>query len=215
MKKLYILVLILLIPLVMGFSEESLLTTDLKVRFEREGFDIGRIVVTGENLEWNKVIYFNQTIPENLTEPVGFGPEWDEELEIIMLRRLGNYSDVQYAIIQCNQMANFSNEWRSCMDDRNVLELHIMDNMVNKTEYEGLEENITEQITSLNSQISTKTSEITTLEEEKKKLEQQRQYGWILAIGAGIGLGYMLYTYKGWGKRKHQMQGEYPSDISV
>ncbi len=215
MKWKSIILVFLILPLVLaeGIGDESIITTGIQVQFDTSNPEEARLIISGENLIWSKTITYNRTVLENHTTPFGFGEAWTENLEIIMIRRLGNYSDVQYAIIECNKMANFSREWRICVDQRERYEIQILNDMINKSEYESLKNNMTEQISSLEVDRNSKDGEIDDLKSKNEELEGNKKRGWYLGIGGLAIGGWLLYKYKGWGKGKNQFEKEFPSDV--
>jgi len=206
--------LLMLLPLVVALGDESLIRTDIKIKFDKLGRDEAILTIEGENLQWSKTIFYNSS--ENAT---GLPDSWVEEIEIVLIRTLGNYSEVQYAILECNQMANFSQEWRECIELNNQLDIMIINEMINRSIYESEKANLTEEKNKWEKDYellkTTKDNEISDLTEEKEDLETwNSRLKWIGIAGIAI-ICWYLYKYKGLFRRKSQEEQEFPKDTSV
>jgi hypothetical protein len=198
--------------------DESLIRTNIKVKFIRDNAKQATLTVTGENLAWSKTINYDSSIDNRSNETKGFS-DFTEELEVLMLRKFGNYSDVQYAINDFRQSANYSNLWKQCIDQRTEFELQIANEMINKSKHEKIENNLTTLYNDLKTTCeidkSEKDTTIQNLESDKEDLQTGRTR-WMYAGIIGIGLSiWLLNKYRGLGKRKHQMEGELPKDTSL
>jgi len=201
-------------------DDKSVMRTEIQVTFDRNSPDEAVLTIDGENLHWSKTIKYNDSVKDNETgEVYGLPATWNENLEILMVREFGNYTDVQYEILRCNEMANFSNQWLLCRDQRDYFELQMMNNMINKTIYDDDVSNLTIERNNWENKYNTETTnlndDISTLTKKNTTLTQQRNYGWLIGIaGLAVG-GYLLYRYKGFGKRKSQEEKEFPRDHSI
>ncbi len=199
--------------------EESLIKVPIRIKWDVDDKNTARIVIEGENLQWSKTIHYDTTINNDTNQTIGLPSAWIEDLEIILIRKFGNYTDVQYAIMECNKMANFSDKWEMCLEQRTYFELQILNEMVNKSDYENLENNLSIKIdewkTKYSSDTSSKDTEITVLTEERDRLTSQKtRWQWIGIIGVCVAA-YLGHKYKGWGKRKQEEETELPKDTSV
>lgn len=167
-----------------------------------------------------KTIFYNTTDETNATNSnKGLDDAWVENIEVILIRKLGNFTDALYKIAECNDMANFSNMWALCLKQRTNLELQLANDFINRSEYDSAIGNLTTEKDDWKSKFETtdrdKTITISGLEKDKEKLTSQRQMGWGVGIvGLIIGL-YLLYKYKGWFRREQQEQKEFPRDTSA
>lgn len=212
-------IILMIIPNLSSYGDESIIKTGITIKFDRDDKNEARIIISGENLEWSKTITYDEIYNNVTNQTQGLPTSWVENLEIILIRTLGNYSEVQYAIIECNEMANFSSLWTMCIDQRTNLELQIANKMVNKTFHTDLINNLTLEKDRLEDGKkdleTTSSAEITKLSEKNEDLNKwNSRWKWIGIIGIGIG-GYFLNKYKGWGKRKHHIEAELPKDVSI
>jgi len=209
-----IFVIILMLPTVITLGDESLIRTTIKIKFDKLDQNEAILTIEGENLQWSRTIFYNSS--ENAT---GLSDSWIEDIELILIRTLGNYSEVQYAILECNQMANFSYEWRECVELNNQLDIMIINEMINKTIYESEKANLTAERDKWRRDYEllglTKDNEISSLTKEKEDLETWNQRWKYIGIAGIIAIGYVLRKYKGWGKRKSQEEQEFPKDTSA
>lgn len=220
MKKLktniYLILLILLtLPLVSAWGDESLIKSKITVKWDKDELNSGRFIIQGENLDWSKTVYYNNTYDNSTNQTKGLPDSWVEELELIMIRALGNYTDAQYAIVECNAMSNFSVRWEDCINQRTKLELEMLNQMVNKTFLEDIENNFTKKIDKLEKERNNLKTE-----NDKKAEEIQELNTWnsrwkvVGLVGFGVSL-YFLNKYKGWFKRKQQEETELPKDTPL
>ncbi len=214
MKKiLCIFLMILLIPLVL--SQESLIRSNIKVKFDVVGENEAILTIQGENLDWSKSIIYNKSIDNSTNQTVGFSNGWYQELEIILLRTLGNYTDALYAMAECNELANFSAE---CIYERDLFKKQRDDfyvNRVNKTLYEELKTNLTNEINNLKASYEDKVKKNQELQSQVKKLTNQNKTGWFVAVAAILVVLFLLYKYTGFLKRGHPYDKETPIDTSM
>ena len=221
MKYIFIIMILLLIPNVIA-TEEQIITTDITLHFDKTANNEAIITISGENLQWSKTINFDHTIDttDNSTnESIGFPNSFVEELQIILLRELGNITDVRYEIFRCNEMANFSHLWELCIRQRTDFELMIANDMIYKTNFSEMEGNLTTKFTNLESEYETykasKDAAMLVKDTRIEDLERHRQFGWgigIISLGVAI---YLLNKYQGFGKRKQQIETEFPKDVAV
>ena len=224
MHKLKILLIFMLfvfnLPTIMavGFGEESLIKSYLKIYFERLSDKEAILRLESENLDWSKAILYNESIDNTTGEIIGFDI-WNEKIDLIFIRQLGNYTDVQFLILECNEMANFSNKWEKCIEQRNELMLSLENEMINKSEYYEMETNLTTQTEKYKNDYinfeKSKIEEITKLKSENETLKTHRQYGWGIGIVGFIVASYTLWKYTGFGKRKHQEEMEISRDTTI
>lgn len=221
MKKtiLFILVIWMACSVIALADDSSIVKTSVHISWDRNGENEAVLTVTGENLNWVKTLIYNSSVKDNETgEMYGMPGTWSEDLEILMVREFGNYTDVLYVINECNEMANFSRQWETCNIQREECIIDALNNKVNKTTYDEDIGNLTEQKESCESSFSAEksslNSRINELTEENTELKNNRKWGWLLGIG-GIGIaGYVFVRYKGWGRRKHQDETEHSVDVS-
>lgn len=171
-------------------------------------------------------IRFNNTIINNLTDEtegvyVLFRnkPLTTDIIEFDIIREFGNQSELFDIINTCNEMANFSHLWELCIKQRTDFELQIANEMIYKINFSEMEGNLTTKFTNLESDYETyksnKDAEILEKNERIGDLERHRQFGWgIGIIGFGVAI-YLLNKYQGFGKRKQQIETEFPKDVSV
>jgi len=223
MKKLILFSLIFLLALTTITTvlawEESLIKVPIKIKWDVDDKNTARIVIEAENLQWSRTIYYNNTINKATNQSDGLPSSWIEDLEIILIRKFGNYTDVQYAISECNKMANFSDKWAACLEQRTNFELQILNEMINISEHNNITTNLTTKIAEwkerYGSDTSSKDTEITALTKERDTCSSQKtKWQWIGVVGVAVA-GYLGHKYKGWGKRKQEEETELPKDTST
>lgn len=229
MKYLYIVLMILLIlPITLAVTEAPIsCRAELRVNKIDEN-NINLIIVGEDNDEFlnpNSFVYkikYNSTVNNITNSSEGLHifdgdnnllPVRGTWINIIVSKQFGNTTDLFDIVETCNEMANFSAKWELCIKQRTDLELLIANELINKSDVD----NLTTEVSSLQSQYNdcsiTKTSEVKKLNDEINELTKNRNWGFLIG-GAGIVLAlYFLNKYRGFGKRKHQEETEFPRDV--
>jgi len=221
MKKLILFSLIFLlvsVSTVIAF-DESLIKVPITVKWDVDNKNTARIIIEGENLQWSKTISYNNTINNATNQSAGLPSGWVENLEIIIIQKFGNYTDVQYAIEECSKAINFTQEWKECVELNNKLDLMMINKMVNKSIYENMKQNLTTNINTWESKYRTemdgKETTIKTLTDENEELTTWKtRWQWI-GVAALIGCLYLANRFLGWGKRKQAEETEESTDVGI
>jgi len=172
------------------------------------------------NLTAFNILYFNATISEWL--PLN---STKDNIGVVLRLLVGENPDV--VIDTCSKYLEnvtqtstwFHDSYNLCINQRQNFELQILNDMVNKTYHDEIETNLTTKFTNLESEYenykNNKEMELKVNDERIVTLEKHRQWGWGLAI---VGIGTALFTlnkYRGLGKRKQQIETEFPKDVAV
>lgn len=215
----------LIIPGAIAIKEVPI-TTNAEIRIDRHSSTEIDLLIIGEDHDEffnpNSYVFkirLNETGNESevmiLDKNGNNLPKTGTWISISVSKQLGNVTEIFDIVNTCNDMANFSSKWWQCVEQRNALEVQIIDEMINKTSHENEVNNLTRDITNLEAEKREKQNQINELKKEKDDLEKWNgRWKWVGIIGIGIA-GYFLYRYKGWGKREHQEQKELPKDVSI
>jgi len=211
MKIKFLILAILLIPAVFGL-EDTLVKTHITI----EMLDSNTLRVTGENLEWAKTINLTEIVEGNTTRYEL--EKFKEDLEIILIRKFGNYTEVTELLSVCRDNLNYSDKWKECIElNRKVTidNLNMLNNMVNKTEYDNCLMNNTNLQHSCDIKILEKSNELSEIKEQLETTKNQRMW---LAILTLIGFGgsiYLFARYIGFGKKGTWKERDKPTDIPL
>ncbi len=238
MKKIFLLLVLLLIPMVVGDIEKKIyFDTPVEIEFIDGGNNVIFEIIGDWDPEKGKPIYKykieydpNSTNLNILKLNTSIGEFYSlnkttDNIIVALELTAGENPDV--VIDTCTKYLDnitqtsewFHNSYRLCIDQRNTFELQIVNDMVNMTHHNEITNNLTIERDTFESSYETlqknKETEVATLQERIVELKRHRQYGWVIGI-AGLGTSlYLLNKYKGLGKRKQQVETEFPRDVAV
>lgn len=210
MNKYFIIILaFLFLTGIVSAVESAVIKTSINVEFIPENNNItGVLRIKGEGIDWIKTI--------NVTQPFTAN-----NLELLFVRDLGNFTEVQSLLETCKTSLNYSALWRDCIENKSLINLQALQCQVN---YDNCKKDVgfEANYTTCKENIIKKDAEISNKEIEKQqgissaetKLEQQTSLRNWLVIIALVGWGIAgFYLSKKIRNPPESIKKERPVDI--
>ena len=209
-NKIFFLIFLLMISSVMA-KEQTVIKTYINLSFDNNN-SILRIV--GENLNWAKTI---NICTVNCTS----NSSWIENLEILMVREMGNLSDVTNLFEKldvCINQMNYTDEYVRCMSiarDKDNQLLDCKEGVSYKQNYTECQDIIAQKDNAIRDKDDEKDVAIRKVQDDMDKIRRQRDWLTIASVIGGIISAIFLYKNKGGLFAKKEERSQLPTRFSV